>query len=833
MSSEEHVEDHPGADGEGEPSGPEPHPYVHEPVLYISAVPPFVTDEKLALAFAPCAPFRPQIAREGPGPFSGTIEFKFVEKAEKALAILAGRPIPGIAPLVTLVLSPYPHTNPPTPLPPPSATSRLVKHLPQTYTDSQLYDLFRPYGALASVKVQAGLGKDIGSVEFWREEDARQAEDALHCADVEGNTISVQVYQPQRRGPSQPFSAQAPAFVPQGHQVPYPHRSPTSPRSPTNPLWNGYAPPPRAGPFQRTPSGPQPFIHGPGQQVQLAPVHGPGSNSHSGLIDPCNLFCKNLDPSIDSNGLFAQFRQFGQIVSARVMRNENGESRGFGFVSYQTPEQAMAAMHAMNGAVLGQKQLVVRLHEPKQLRQEKLAARFGSGSGNGHPRSASGATSPTPSEGGESMAWPSPSVRSISLGSPAAHNERLADRPRRGSGSYYNAALTGTLNIPMRYDDLAALTPVMRKEILSGELERRIGSLHIVPSAEVDHYVEGVMRLSLAEILGTLQEPGKLEEQVEKIRSGAGGLAPQPPSGTASSSVSGSAPASNGGASQDARLLDATASAPEHPSTPVSVSPALSTPPRTASPAPSASLAPNANERERIFAAVARIETARAQEVAQLIMGLPKRERAMCLFNVEVLRSKVEEAKMVLAAEEDEEEEQKPVQAPVTPVKPRAIAAVQSPATPDLSSRGPSAAASPAPATPSAPASQAGQEPAPGQTHTLASLASLPLTEVVRLARAPGGAGQGLPLPKADALVVRDTDAWVDSLQSQPTAQQKQAVGQKLHALLKAQGFKRDSAKITVAMVDQEDVRSLAHCVACWPEVVKEKANRMVKAGLK
>ena len=188
---------------------------------------------------------------------------------------------------------------------------------------------------------------------------------------------------------------------------------------------------------------------------------------------------------------------------------------------------------------------------------------------------------------------------------------------------------------------------------------------------------------------------------------------------------------------------------------------------------------------------------------------------------------------MVLAADDEDEEEQKPVQAPVTPVKPRAVVAVQSPATPDLSSRGPSAAASPAPATPSAPTSQAGQEPAPGQTHTLASLALLPATEIVRLARAPGGAGQGLPLPKADALVVRDTDAWVDSLQSQPTAQQKQAVGQKLHALLKAQGFKRESAKITVAFVDAEDVRALAHCVACWPEVVKEKANRMVKAGLK
>ncbi|SRR6266851_3939183 len=136
------------------------------------------------------------------------------------------------------------------------------------------------------------------------------------------------------------------------------------------------------------------------------------------------------------------------------MRNEVGESRGFGFVSYQTPDQgsvfpifpeyiilkcsdpAAAAMHGMNGALLGSKQLVVRLHEPKQLRQEKLAARFAGH--NGHPRNASGATSPTLSEGGESYAgWPSPGAKSAILGSPVGHTERL-ERPRRGSGSYYN-----------------------------------------------------------------------------------------------------------------------------------------------------------------------------------------------------------------------------------------------------------------------------------------------------------------------------------------------------------------------------------------------------------
>lgn len=96
-------------------------------------------------------------------------------------------------------------------------------------------------------------------------------------------------------------------------------------------------------------------------------------------------------------------------------------------------------MHAMNGMQLGSKQVVVRLHEPKQLRQEKLAQRFGH---NGHPRSASGATSPTASEGGESYAgWQSPRHPPSSLGSPIPTHYERPDRARRGSGSYYNVCL--------------------------------------------------------------------------------------------------------------------------------------------------------------------------------------------------------------------------------------------------------------------------------------------------------------------------------------------------------------------------------------------------------
>ena len=138
------------------------------------------------------------------------------------MATLQGRPIPLLQPPVQLILSPYPSTTPPTPLPPPSAQPRLVKHLPPGYTDSQLYDLFRPFGALASVRTQVGFGKDTGVVEFWRGEDAREAEEAMHCADVEGQNIAVQIYMPKKAGATMSeFNVAAPTFVPQGMMMPY------------------------------------------------------------------------------------------------------------------------------------------------------------------------------------------------------------------------------------------------------------------------------------------------------------------------------------------------------------------------------------------------------------------------------------------------------------------------------------------------------------------------------------------------------------------------------------------------------------------------------------
>ena len=60
-----------------------PHPYLPEPLLYVSGLLPHVTDADLARALEHCIPFRPNIPRGGhEATLSGTIEFRSIVKGK-------------------------------------------------------------------------------------------------------------------------------------------------------------------------------------------------------------------------------------------------------------------------------------------------------------------------------------------------------------------------------------------------------------------------------------------------------------------------------------------------------------------------------------------------------------------------------------------------------------------------------------------------------------------------------------------------------------------------------------------------------------------------------
>jgi len=67
-----------------------------------------------------------------------------------------------------------------------------------------------------------------------------------------------------------------------------------------------------------------------------------------------NLFIGNLDAEVDEKLLYDTFSSFGVIISTpKIMRDsETGQSKGFGFVGYESFESSDAAIASMNGQYL-------------------------------------------------------------------------------------------------------------------------------------------------------------------------------------------------------------------------------------------------------------------------------------------------------------------------------------------------------------------------------------------------------------------------------------------------------------------------------------------------
>uniref|UniRef100_H2YP44 Polyadenylate-binding protein n=1 Tax=Ciona savignyi TaxID=51511 RepID=H2YP44_CIOSA len=88
-----------------------------------------------------------------------------------------------------------------------------------------------------------------------------------------------------------------------------------------------------------------------------------------------NVYIKNFSDKLDEKALQAMFEQHGVVKSVAVMRDRDGNSRGFGFVAMETHEEAQIACEAMNGMeVEGNSCDVVRRR--KQERQQELRGQY-------------------------------------------------------------------------------------------------------------------------------------------------------------------------------------------------------------------------------------------------------------------------------------------------------------------------------------------------------------------------------------------------------------------------------------------------------------------------
>ncbi|CAI9104631.1 OLC1v1003341C1 [Oldenlandia corymbosa var. corymbosa] len=72
-----------------------------------------------------------------------------------------------------------------------------------------------------------------------------------------------------------------------------------------------------------------------------------------------NIFIKNLDKAIDHKALHETFSVFGNILSCKVATDASGQSKGYGFVQYDSDEAAQKAIEKLNGMLLNDKQVYV------------------------------------------------------------------------------------------------------------------------------------------------------------------------------------------------------------------------------------------------------------------------------------------------------------------------------------------------------------------------------------------------------------------------------------------------------------------------------------------
>ena len=89
--------------------------------------------------------------------------------------------------------------------------------------------------------------------------------------------------------------------------------------------------------------------------------------------DRSNLFIYHLPPEFTDADLMQTFMPFGNVISAKVFIDKPTMlSKCFGFVSYDNPLSAQAAINAMHGYSIGSKRLKVQLKRKKDGTEYKL-----------------------------------------------------------------------------------------------------------------------------------------------------------------------------------------------------------------------------------------------------------------------------------------------------------------------------------------------------------------------------------------------------------------------------------------------------------------------------
>jgi len=81
------------------------------------------------------------------------------------------------------------------------------------------------------------------------------------------------------------------------------------------------------------------------------------------------LFVGKISYDTTDDSLRAAFAQYGTVVSAQVIKDrDSNTSKGFAFVEMDKPEEAQAAIDALDGKELDGRVIVVNIARPRESR---------------------------------------------------------------------------------------------------------------------------------------------------------------------------------------------------------------------------------------------------------------------------------------------------------------------------------------------------------------------------------------------------------------------------------------------------------------------------------
>ena len=101
-----------------------------------------------------------------------------------------------------------------------------------------------------------------------------------------------------------------------------------------------------------------------------APMSGNGMGDQT--VNPRKLFVGNLSWNLTSADLQQLFAEYGTVEDAIVLTHKfTGRSKGFGFVTMSSEEEAQAAVAALHQREVDGRSLVVNVAQPPRPREER------------------------------------------------------------------------------------------------------------------------------------------------------------------------------------------------------------------------------------------------------------------------------------------------------------------------------------------------------------------------------------------------------------------------------------------------------------------------------